>query len=134
MSEIKKELVLLLNATSKILESLTEEQCKNILNGKGNIRYENIIEDGSIEKNEDFNIKLYVNKIEQFNNREEAYNYIKELNLKKADLVKIATELKIHLSKSDKKDTIVTKIIETTIGSRLRDEAIKKVSLKRNVK
>lgn len=132
MSEIKKQIISLLKITSKVLESLTEEQCNNILSGKGKIIYEDISKKSTIYKRENFNFKPYVEKIESLDNREEAYNFIQELNLKKADMVEIAKQLKIHLNKSDKKDVIIKKIIETTVGTKLRNEAIKNINLKEN--
>lgn len=132
MSEIKKQIISLLKITSKVLESLTEEQCNNILSGKGKIIYEDISKNSTISKRENFNFKSYIEKIESFDNREEAYNFIQELSLKKADMVEIAKQLKIHLNKSDKKDVIIKKIIETTVGTKLRNEAIKNINLKEN--
>lgn len=132
MSEIRKQIISVLKVTSKILESLTENQCNNILSGKGKIIYEDISKDNIKPKVENPNIELYINKIENYDSREEAHNFIQELNLKKVELVEIAKQLKIHLNKSDKKDIIVKKIVETTIGSKLRNDAIKNIDLKEN--
>lgn len=130
MSEIRKEIISVLKITSKILESLTENQCNNILSGKGKIVYEDISKYNNKLKAENTNLELYISKIQNFDSREEAFNFIQELNLKKVELVEMAKRLKIHLNKSDKKDIIVKKIIESTVGTKLRNDAIKNINLK----
>lgn len=132
MSEIRKQIISVLKVTSKILESLTENQCNNILNGKGKIVYEDISKNSSKPKVENLNLERYISEIENFDSREEVYNFIQKLNLKKVEMVEVAKLLKIHLNKSDKKDTIVKKIIESTVGTKLRNDAIKKIDLKEN--
>lgn len=132
MSEVRKEIISVLKITSKILESLTENQCNNILSGKGKIVYEDISKDTNKPKVENTNLELYISKIQNFGSREEVFNFIQELNLKKVELAGMAKLLGIHLNKSDKKDIVVKKIIESTVGNKLRADAIKNVNLKEN--
>lgn len=134
MSEEKKKLISLLKITLKLVESLTEEQCINLLDGKGKIKYEDtnevIKKAETVKVKEDSIVKSYISKIEQLDNREEAYNYIQNLNLRKIDMVQISNQLNVHINKSDKKDIIVRKIIEATIGAKLRNETINNINLK----
>lgn len=132
MSEVRKQIISVLRITSKILESLTENQCNNILSGKGKLVYEDISKGTNKPKVENTNLELYISKIQNFGSREDVFNFIQELNLKKVELAGMAKLLEIHLNKGDKKDIIVKKIIESTVGNKLRADAIKNVDLKEN--
>lgn len=130
MNELKQQYIMMLKLTSKILESLTDEQCINILNGTGRVKYEDIIKEKKVEEKLNSNLLNYIDKIKKFKSREEAYSFIQSLNLKKKDLTAIAQQLKIHVSKNDRKDDIVKKIMEITVGSKLTNEAIMNTDLK----
>lgn len=71
------------------------------------------------------NIEDIVNTIKQFNNRDEATNYIKGLGFTKYKLILLASELGIKIAKSNKKDKIIYIIVEDIVGNKLKIEGLK---------
>ncbi|MGL4850615.1 MAG: hypothetical protein ACRC28_17120 [Clostridium sp.] len=66
------------------------------------------------------------NEFEKVTSREEALALLSDKNLKKDDLKKIAKEKNIYIKSKDTKAQIIDKIIEGTIGSKLRNEVLSK--------
>lgn len=58
--------------------------------------------------------------------REEAYSYMSSIDLKKADLEAICKQLDLPLTKKENIKTLQEKIIEGTVGYKLRSQAIQK--------
>jgi viroplasmin and RNaseH domain-containing protein len=63
-------------------------------------------------------------KVQTFNSREEAREYLENLNYKKSQLIEIARYFKIALLSKDTKTLIIDKIVEIVVGSRLRFDAL----------
>lgn len=74
-------------------------------------------------------IEKHTQVISSFNTREEAKAYFNSIKLKKEDLVILCKLMAVHINKSDKKEEIINKIIESVVGSKLRIEAIKNTTL-----
>jgi hypothetical protein len=63
-------------------------------------------------------------KVNAFNSREAAREYLENLNYKKSQLIEIARYFKIFLASEDTKALIISKIIEGVVGSKLRFAAL----------
>jgi hypothetical protein len=69
-------------------------------------------------------IKIFIEKLINISSREEAHNFL-NINLgTKKSLELIAKKLDILISKQDKIEIIRDKIIEATVGARIRSQAI----------
>lgn len=70
--------------------------------------------------------------LNQVTSRNEAYDLIK--GFKKNELLKLAKDIKCYVSSSDNKQTIIEKIIESTIGVKLRNKAMSSVDVGYKIK
>ena len=66
----------------------------------------------------------YVQELQLLTTREECIEYFDKLNLQKKDLEGILKCLGVPFNKKDNKSKLQSKIIESTVGKKLRDEAI----------
>lgn len=66
----------------------------------------------------------YVQELQLLTTREECIEYFDKLNLQKKDLEGILKCLCVPFNKKDNKSKLQSKIIESTVGKKLRDEAI----------
>lgn len=71
-----------------------------------------------------FTYGQYAGEIQRMSSREECLAYFKEANLQKKDLEGILKYLGVTFNKKDTKAKLQAKIIENTIGKKLRDDAI----------
>lgn len=71
-----------------------------------------------------FTYSQYVMEIQSKTTRDECFDYFQMANLQKKDLEGILKYLGLSFSKKDNKYKLKKKIIENTIGKRLRDDAI----------
>jgi hypothetical protein len=69
-------------------------------------------------------VKQCVDKLNQMQSREEGTQYLESLNLRKNELNAIASEAKAYVSGKEKIEEIIEKIINSTIGYRLKSQAI----------
>lgn len=74
-------------------------------------------------------INNLASNIKEFNSREETQKYIEDLKLKKDDLLAIGKVVNANISKKDNKQKIIEKIIDATVGAKLRVEAISQIDL-----
>ena len=118
---------------NKFADELSDEQFKNLLRGKGRVVY---IEDEAVENiNETVDNRLYdyAMNINKLNSREAAFTYIEELKLKKEELIEIGKLVNANVFKKDNKQRIIERIVEASVGTRLRSEAIKEIDLNRKI-
>ncbi|MGE0635175.1 MAG: hypothetical protein AB7G44_08555 [Bacteroidia bacterium] len=114
------------------INNLTEEELTQIEKGENNIRFElaNYSKDQSKRKIKDkqskhpINVEEIIAKLYTMQNRNEGENYLKKQCSNKLDYENIARKLDVPFQKKDKIEKIQNKIIERTIGFRLRSEAI----------
>ena len=66
----------------------------------------------------------YVQELHLMTTREQCMEYFDKLNLQKKDLEGILKCLGVPFNKKDNKSKLQSKIIESTVGKKLRDEAI----------
>lgn len=67
-----------------------------------------------------------ISLLNSMQSREEAYSYMSSSDLKKADLEAICKQLDLPLTKKENIKTLQEKIIEGTVGYKLRSQAIQK--------
>lgn len=71
-----------------------------------------------------FTFEQYVKEIESKATREECVAYLEKAKLQRRDLESILKYLGVTFTKKDNKAKLQSKIIENTIGRKLRDDAI----------
>ena len=79
---------------------------------------------GSDASFDSFTYGQYVMEIQSKTTRDECFDYFEMTNLQKKDLEGILKYLGVSYSKKDNKYKLKKKIIENTIGKKLRDDAI----------
>lgn len=129
----KEQTLELVSLALRTIAQLSEKEVNSLLNkeatlvvksvkGQGRkINKVDIMEFGKIEK--------HTQAISNFNTREKAKDYLNSIKLKKEELIILAKLMSVHINKSDKKEEIINKIIESVVGSKLRVEAIKNTIL-----
>nr|MDE6695640.1 hypothetical protein [Muribaculaceae bacterium] len=115
------------------LDSLSEEDRKMF--EKGDLVIEYTLTPKSPNSNasrsnviEAFNGSEVIQRLESMHDKEKGKVYLESLNLKKAQYEKILKELDSPFDKKDNIARLISKIIEATIGFRLRSQAIQGTS------
>ncbi len=124
---MKKSEVLatLLSDLARQVERLSDEDLQNIAEGLSKLEIRIVKSKpakASSSALSDEEIKELISSIEESSSREEALKII-EPKTKKI-LEEIAKKLDVAILKSDKTESIRSKIIEATVGARLRSKAI----------
>lgn len=147
---IKKDL--LINAIEVILknlQNLSEEEINKIINKevkltccpimvkkeneqtkivkKSNLKSKQKKQENDLEDE----ISIRADKIKNMDSREEVRKYITKEKLTKEKIVLIAKCLQIHIPKKDRREVMIEKLIEGSIGSKLKFEAIKNCDIRR---
>lgn len=124
MENIKKEFLKLLQLIQKELNNLKDNEIDLLL--KGDAKLELIVKSKSkrksIKSNLDF--KKLEAELREFNSREQGMRLLDESFKSKEDLEKFARILDLPVLKGDKIDLIKKKIVEATIGYKLRSDSI----------
>ncbi len=129
----KHEIRKLLNIILKFLDNLDDAQLQSLLDGKtklnieggvsgakGKLRAAKPVSDGVKPTYE--MLDTFSNRLREAATREEAAAILDGLN--RDLLAKVARSLGVFIKKDDKRDTVQNKIIESTVGSKLRSDAI----------
>lgn len=126
-NNIDSKILKVMNLAIKYIGKLTEEDLDKLING--NITFavsdkhkNRLVKEITSENDWNNEIK----KLKEFNNREEASEYIRKLKLSNEKLRNLGQALGISISKSTKKDNIIAMIVEGCIGNRLKIEGIRK--------
>jgi nicotinic acid phosphoribosyltransferase len=134
---MENELRKILKATSEVfyqLSVLNEQDFENLMSGEFEVRIINNKNKRNLthitEKNDAINIKEILETLKSLSYRDEANRYLQDLKLKKVQMHDILRELDINFTTKDKNERLSEKIIEGTIGFRLRSEAIRKTDLR----
>ena len=129
----RQDMKRLLQALSKMLDQITEEEYEQFLSGelKPNFVHEEK-ENKQVKEISEEDLNLLSYKINELKDREDAQDFLRnDPRVKlKDNLVRLAKFLQVHVLKSDKREIIEEKIIEFVIGAKLRSEAIQGVNLK----
>lgn len=111
------------------LNNLPQAVVKEIENGKKRIEI-NVISTSKESDEPILHNSVVVSEsislLNSMQSREEAYSYMSSSNLKKADLEAICKQLDLPLTKKEKIKALQEKIIEGTVGYKLRSQAIQK--------
>lgn len=126
-NNMDSKILKVMNLAIKYIGKLTEEDLDKLING--NITFavsdkhkNRLVKEITSENDWNNEIK----KLKEFNNREEASEYIRKLKLSNEKLRNLGQALGISISKSTKKDNIIAMIVEGCIGNRLKIEGIRK--------
>ena len=132
MSSTRQELLDIINVLSKTLNSIDDQQFNKLINNSAKLVYvENKIESKKNTSSDNIKINNLISKIKEFKTREETEIYIEDLKLKKEELIELGRLVNANISKKDNKKKIAEKIVDATIGTRLRVEAIGQIDLSR---
>lgn len=111
----------------KYIGKLTEEDLDKLISGSSTFLVEDKNRNKAVkEVMSEYDWTTEIEKLKEFNNREEARTYITKLKLNKEKLINLGGALGISITKSTKKDNIIAMIIEGSVGSRLKIEGIRK--------
>lgn len=111
------------------LNKLPQAVVKEIENGKKRIEINVISTSKESDEPIQHNSVVVSESISLLNSmlsREEAYSYMSSIDLKKADLEAICKQLDLPLTKKENIKALQEKIIEGTVGYKLRSQAIQK--------
>lgn len=125
MENIDKVLLKEVNRFVTFLSNLTEEEKLKLANRSATVRFTiEGVSSSSIKQMERGETETIINRLKSYNTREEGELYLLSLDLKRKDLEAVAKALDLPYSKKDTIVKIREKIIEGTIGYRLRSNAI----------
>ena len=125
MENIDKVLLKEVNRFVTFLSNLTEEEKLKLANRSVTVRFTiEGVSSSSIKQMERGETETIINRLKSYNTREEGELYLLSLDLKRKDLEAVAKALDLPYSKKDTIVKIREKIIEGTIGYRLRSNAI----------
>ena len=113
---------------SQEISKLTDADINNVYEGKADIflHIERIKEIPKEKDLDDINFEKIYQKIAAMTSREDGFAYLKKHNYTKKNLELLAKYLDVNIKRADKSEQVIDKIIEATIGYRLRSEAIQK--------
>ncbi|WP_294297601.1 hypothetical protein [uncultured Chryseobacterium sp.] len=121
IQEIEKYLTFLKKISQDDLNSLLKKEKEIIyhIQNKSTIKNKEIlIDDEQIDK--------IINKLGSVEKREDGDIFIETLNLTRVDIENMLKKLDTHFTKKDSIIRLKNKLIESTIGFKLRSEAIQK--------
>lgn len=130
MKNIKNSISKIFNILAKELEKFSDEELADISSGKAKIKID-IINSSTSKKSIacDIDYQKVKSDLNSFQTREEGLEYLNLQCKTKKELTALAKIIDIHVQKSDKIDQLKEKIIESTIGFRLRSAAIQNKSI-----
>jgi len=132
VNSTRKELLNIITVLSKTLSNLTDEEFNKIISNSAKLSYvENEMRNEVDRISSDIEINDLAFNIKQFDTREKTQKYIEDLKLTKEKLLAIGKLVNANMSKKDNKKKIIEKIIDATVGAKLRLEAISKIDLSR---
>ncbi len=123
-----EQISLILELLSKAVASLPDEDLERVAHRTHSIELKIVRNRSSTKATTDaehFNSAEIAKKLEEFSDRVIASNHLREIASSKKSLELLARHLDIALSKQDKAEDLVNKIIESTVGARLRSSAIR---------
>ncbi len=124
MAHIKKDILKLLQLIQKELNNLTDDEIDSVL--VGDAKLELVVRSKSKRKSIESNIDLnkLENELRELNNREDGIQLLQKTITTKEELEKFAKLLDLPVLKGDKVDLLRKKIVEATIGYKLRSDSI----------
>ena len=126
-NNMDSKILKVMNLAIKYIGKLTEEDLDKLINGNITFAVSDKHKNRRVKEVESQNDwSNEIKKLNEFNNREEASEYIRKLKLSNEKLRNLGQALGISISKSTRKDNIIAMIVEGCIGNRLKIEGIRK--------
>jgi hypothetical protein len=133
MSITKDQTLEVMNLAIGTIAELSEDKIKALLRKEAVFAVKYIKKEEKKIKSSDIkefeNMQKYIETLSNFNSREDAIAYLNSLKLNKEKLIILAKTLSVCISKGNRKEEIINKIVEFVVGSKLRVEAIRNGSL-----
>lgn len=123
-----EQLSIVLNLLSRSILNISDEDLEKIAHGTHLIELKITRNRNNTKTNietEKIDCTEISRKLEVFSDRLTASEHLKELLPNKKSLELLARHLDIAVSKQDKTEDLIYKIIESTVGARLRSSAIR---------
>ena len=123
-----EQISLILELLSKAAAEILDEDLEKVALGTHSIELKIVRNRASTKASNEtdyFNFADAAKKLEEFSDRVIASNHLREIATNKKSLELLARHLDIAISKQDKSEDLVTKIVESTVGARLRSSAIR---------
>lgn len=121
-------LTTVLEKLSNAVASLTDEDIEKLVTGSHSIELKIVRNRTSSKKSnemEGIDSAEIVRQLGEFTDRAIASNHLRDRAKNKKTLELLARHLDIALTKQDKMEDLINKIIESTVGARLRSSAIR---------
>lgn len=106
------------------LKKLSYDELDDLVKGNLKIEFIKCYKELPSKYYDTFTFEQYIKEIESKSSREECMEYLESTHLQRQDLEGILKYLGVTFTKKDNKAKLQSKIIENTIGRRLRDDAI----------
>jgi hypothetical protein len=126
MKNIRSDIGKLFHTLSRELQKFSDEELADISSGKAKIKIDIINNSSTSRKSivRDIDYEKVKAELNSFQTREEGLEYLNFHCKTKNELTTLSKIVDIHVQKADKVDQLKEKIIESTIGFRLRSAAI----------
>ena len=126
-----REQIQLLKIVAAFLDRLSEEELQLLLEKKAKLKLEPVEKQTKDTSTVKLDIAAVCSRLESCATREEAERYMAEAALTKAELKAIAKKYSIPVTSRDNIDQLTRKIIENTVGARLKFDALLNIDLRR---
>jgi len=125
---MSKESLQILKIVYGFLSSLTDEQLNNLVTKKARIKYENTRTVKPLKKIV-ADVDKICSEIDAMTTCEQAREYLDDLNLDRAALIEITKHYSIPIRSKETNTQLLDKIVENTVGSKLRYNTLLNVKL-----
>jgi hypothetical protein len=128
MEKIQKSIALVLNKIQSAVMHLSSDEIERLAEKNYDLEIKVVrrrMKDDPEERVPDENFKVLLDKLTNTNSRQEASDFLLVTFETKKPLEQLARFLDLPVLKQDKVENLREKIIEATVGARLRSEAIK---------
>jgi hypothetical protein len=114
-----------LKQVSALLKRLTPQQIEGLVDGSMRLACEPTVKRRASASLEIPDAEKIRADLSSMNSSEEGHDYVEELGLTRERLRHLASALDLHVPRSDTAEKMKGRIVEATIGYRLRSEAIR---------
>jgi hypothetical protein len=127
MSERNDDVLIVLREFGNFLRKLDSSDVEKIKSGAAKIGLLDVESTQNPIRGDDDDsfARPIAEKLRSVASREEAREYIEQLDLRAQELRMVAKLLKIYPKSGDSKDRVIDKLVEYTVGLRLRNAAVR---------
>lgn len=119
----------LLKILSEFVQTLSDKEYNLLLNHKAYIKLINQSSSNTKQTPVEKDFSSFIKTLTLCQSRNEAQDLFNNNKFTKKDLTVIAKNLGIHILSKDRKDIIISKLIEGTVGVKLKSKAIESLDL-----